>query len=41
MKIVGATKDIDAITAEDIQEVAKKYLSKGHILMVLYPEDKE
>ena len=41
LKIVGATKDIDAITGEDIKAVAKKYLSKGHILAVLYPEDKE
>lgn len=41
LKIVGATKDIDAITGEDIQAIAKKYLSKGHILVVLYPEDKE
>jgi zinc protease len=41
LKIVGATKDIDAINGEDIQAIAKKYLSKGHILAVLYPEDKE
>ena len=40
MKIVGATKDIDAISKEGIQEIAKKYLSKGHIMAVLYPEDK-
>ena len=41
LKIVRATKDIDAINGKDIQAVAKKYLSKGHILMVLYPEDKK
>jgi zinc protease len=41
LKIVGATKDIDAITGEDIKAVAKKYLSKGYVLAVLYPEDKE
>ncbi len=41
LKIVRATKDIDGINAKDIQAVAKKYLSKGHILMVLYPEDKK
>ncbi len=41
LKIVDATKDINAITGQDIQAVAQKYLSKGHILAVLYPEDKE
>tara|TARA_R110002073_G_scaffold4213_4_gene28051 strand:+ start:7815 stop:10607 length:2793 start_codon:yes stop_codon:yes gene_type:complete len=41
LKIIGATKDIDAINAKDIQAVAKKYLSQGHILAILYPEDKE
>ncbi|NNC70051.1 MAG: insulinase family protein, partial [Flavobacteriaceae bacterium] len=40
-KIVGLTKNIDAISAEDIQKVAKKYLSGGHILAVLYPEEKK
>ncbi len=40
-KIVGLTKDIDAITAADIQKVAKKYLAGGHMLAVLYPEDKK
>lgn len=40
-KIVGLTKDIDAINAADIQKVAKKYLSGGYILAVLYPEDKK
>ena len=40
-KIVGLTKDIDAITGADIQKVAKKYLSGGHMLAVLYPEDKK
>jgi len=41
LNLVGATKDIDAISGRDIQAVAKKYLSNGHILAVLYPEDKE
>jgi len=40
-KIVGQTKEIDAINAEDIQAVAKKYLTKGYVLGVLYPEDKK
>lgn len=40
-KIVGFTKSIDDITAEKIQQVAKKYLTKGYILAVLYPEDQE
>lgn len=40
-KIIGRTKEIDAITAKDIQAVAKKYLSGGYIFAVLYPENQE
>lgn len=40
-KIIGQTKEIDAINAEDIQAVAKKYLTKGYVFGVLYPEDKK
>jgi len=39
-KIIGQTKDIDAINAVDIQAVAKKYLTSGYVLGVLYPKDK-
>ncbi len=41
LKIIRATRDIDGINAKDIQAVAKKYLSKGYISMVLMPEDKK
>ncbi len=40
-KIIGLTKEIDDINAKDIQDVAKKYLSGGHILAILYPENQE
>lgn len=29
---------VNALTAEDIQRVAKKYLTQGHITAILYPE---
>ncbi|MCF6348734.1 MAG: insulinase family protein [Flavobacteriaceae bacterium] len=40
-KIIGLTKAIDDISAEDIQAIAKKYLSSGHISAILYPENQE
>ena len=40
-KIIGLTKEIDAISVKDIQNVAKKYLSNGYIFAVLYPENQE
>jgi hypothetical protein len=40
-KIIGQTKVIDDISAEAIQVVAKKYLSGGHILAILYPENQD
>jgi len=33
-------KDINALTKKDLQNVAKKYLTKGYFKAVLYPEDK-
>ncbi len=41
LRIVRFTKEIDAISAESIQAVAKKYLTNGHILAILYPENYE
>jgi zinc protease len=38
-KIIGLTKEIDAINATDLQKIAKKYLSDGYIFAVLYPEN--
>ena len=32
---------VNALTKKDIQEVAKKYLTKGYILGILYPEKKK
>ena len=40
-KIIGLTNEIDTINAKDLQEIAKKYLSSGYILAVLYPENQE
>ena len=40
-KIIGFSKEIDEISVINIQEIAKKYLSNGHILAVLYPENQE
>ena len=40
-KIIGLTKEIDDISAIAIQNIAKKYLSNGHILAILYPENQE
>jgi len=40
-KIIGLTKEIDEISVLNLQEIAKKYLSNGHILAVLYPENQE
>ncbi len=33
--------EVEALTAEDIQRVAKKYLTEGHITGILYPEKSE
>jgi len=40
-KIIGFTKEIDDINAKNILTVAKKHLSGGHILAILYPENQE
>ena len=40
-RIIGLTKEINAINANNIQKVAKKYLNDGYILGVLYPENQE
>ncbi len=40
-KIVGLSNEILAINAKDIQNVAKKYLSNGYVLAILYPENQE
>lgn len=40
-KIIGLTKEIDAISIKDLQKVAQKYLSNGYIFAVLYPENQE
>lgn len=38
--VLQTEEKINAITAKDIQEVAKKYLSKDKIIGVLMPETK-
>ena len=40
-KIIELTKEINNINADNIQNIAKKYLSDGYILAVLYPENQE
>ena len=40
-KVLGKTKEIGNITVESIQAVANKYLTKGYILAILYPENQE
>ena len=40
-KILELTKEINTISSGDIQKIAKKYLSEGYLLAILYPEDQE
>ncbi|MEN8125463.1 MAG: insulinase family protein [Bacteroidota bacterium] len=40
-KILEKSREINTITAVDIQKIAKKYLSDGYISGILYPEDQE
>jgi len=40
-KIIELTKEIGEISVNNLQEIAKKYLSNGYILAVLYPENQE
>ncbi len=40
-KISELTKAINSINIKDIQKIAKKYLSDGYILAILYPEDQK
>jgi zinc protease len=32
---------VNALTKDDIQQVAKKYLTKGHITGILYPAEQD
>ncbi|MCK4562692.1 MAG: insulinase family protein, partial [Flavobacteriaceae bacterium] len=38
-RVLGLTKEINSINVKNIQNVAKKYLSNGYVLGVLYPEN--
>lgn len=40
-KILELTKEINTFNVGDIQNIAKKYLSNGYILAILYPENQE
>jgi len=40
-KILELTKEINTFNVSDIQNIAKKYLSDGYILAILYPENQE